>query len=307
MGKFNSLSKVARSAGKLIRKHAPEILVGSGIVGTIVSTVMACKATTKADDILNEFNTEIDKIHKVSEDKTVNYTEKDIRKDTAIVYGKTAIKFVKLYGKSVGLGILSITSILGGHKILKGRNIALAAAYTTIDKGFKEYRDRVIERFGDEVDKELKYNIKNQKIDEKVVDPETGKEKKVKKTIGVSNLNENSDYARFFDDRAAGWCSDPEFNLTFLRLQQDYANELLQKRGYVFLNDVYNMLGIPATKAGQIVGWVYKEDDENHKGDNFIDFGIYNLDDERKRAFVNGLEKAILLDFNVDGNILDLI
>ena len=65
------------------------------------------------------------------------------------------------------------------------------------------------------------------------------------------------------------------------------------------------MLGIPRTQAGQIVGWIY---DEKHPiGDNKVDFGIYNTYNEANRNFVNGYERTILLDFNVDGNILDMI
>lgn len=111
-----------------------------------------------------------------------------------------------------------------------------------------------------------------------------------------------SDYARFFDESCTGWSKDAEYSLMFLKTQQDYANEKLHRQGYLFLNDVYQMLGIPKTKAGQIVGWIY--DEEHPIGDNFVDFGIYDL---RNTSFVNGDENVALLDFNVDGNILDLI
>ena len=171
-------------------------------------------------------------------------------------------------------------------------------------KGFKDYRSRVVERFGKELDKELKYNIKAKEIETTVVD-ENGEEKVVKETVNVADPNRYSEFARFFDDGCTGWSKDPEFNLMFLRRQQDYANEKLRKRGYLFLNEVYAMLGMDATKAGQIVGWIY---DEKHPiGDNYVDFNIYNGDSERARAFVNGKERSILLDFNVDGNILDMI
>ena len=114
-----------------------------------------------------------------------------------------------------------------------------------------------------------------------------------------------SDYARFFDAASPNWQNDPEYNLMFLRAQQQYANDLLRAKGRLFLNDVYEMLGLEKSKAGQIVGWVY--DRENPNGDNFVDFGIYDMSKERVRAFVNGYETNILLDFNVDGNIWDLM
>ena len=200
---------------------------------------------------------------------------------------------------------MSITSILVGHNILRKRNLALAAAYTAIDTSFKAYRGRVVERFGKELDKELRYNIKAKEVEETVIDEKTGKEKVVKKTIAVVDPNEYSDYARFFDDGCNGWSKDPEFNLMFLKQQQSYANDLLKTRGHLFLNEVYDLLGIQRTKAGNIVGWIY--DEKNPVGDNFVDFGIYDINRPKNRDFVNGYERTIILDFNVDGDILSLM
>ena len=209
-----------------------------------------------------------------------------------------------MYAPAVIVGGLSITAILTGHNITRKRNIALAAAYTAVDKSFKEYRGRVVERFGEALDKELKYGIKTQEVEEVTVN-EDGSESVVKKTVDVMDPNNISEYARFFDDGCKGWTKDPEYNLMFLKDQQRYANDLLQSKGHLFLNEVYDMLGIPRTKAGQVVGWIY---DEKHPvGDNFVDFGIYDMHRTPNRDFVNGYERTILLDFNVDGSILDLI
>ena len=181
----------------------------------------------------------------------------------------------------------------------------MAAAYTAIDTSFKAYRGRVVERFGKELDKELRYNIKAKEVEETVIDEKTGKEKVVNKTIDVVDPNEYSDYARFFDDGCNGWSKDPEFNLMFLKQQQSYANDLLKSRGHLFLNEVYDLLGIQRTKAGNIVGWIY--DEKNPVGDNFVDFGIYDINRPKNRDFVNGYERTIILDFNVDGDILSLM
>ena len=301
----NKMSRTFNKLGFKVKKHSPEILVAAGIIGGVTSAVMACKATTKANAILADMHEKMDNIHEVSKMENVDYTEQDLKKDTTIVYAQTGLKFAKLYGPSVALGALSITSILVGHNILRKRNLALAAAYTVVDKGFKEYRKRVVDRFGNEIDKELRYNIKAREVEETVIDEKTGKEKTVKKTVNVADPNTYSDYAKFFTDGCAGWSKDPEKNLFFLKRQQDYANEVLKAKGYLFLNDVYEMIGIPRTKAGQVVGWIY--DEKNPIGDNFVDFGIYDTHKESNQRFVNGYERTILLDFNVDGNILDLI
>lgn len=309
MGKTEIMKKASTSISKIgfkVRKHSPEILVIAGTVGVVVSAVMACKATTKVQDILDETKETVDTVHKCAEDETLKeeYTEEDVKKDLAIVYMRTGVKLVKLYAPSVILGAASLTAILASNNILKKRNAALAAAYAAVDKGFKEYRSRVIDRFGEEVDKELKYNIKAKKVEEEVTDPETGKTKKVKKTEKVSKLDTCSPYAKFFDASSREWEKDPEYNLMFLRAQQQYANDLLRSRGHLFLNEVYDMLDIQRTKEGQIVGWVY--DEEHPVGDNFVDFGIYETN-RSNRNFVNGYESVILLDFNVDGNIWELM
>lgn len=304
----NSATKTFHRVGFQIKKHSPEILLVTGITGVVTSAVMACKATTKVDAIVEETKKSIDMIHEGMEAGNicdVEYTEEDGKKDLAIVYIQTGVKFAKLYGPSVLLGLTSISCILASNNIIRKRNIALSAAYAAIDKSFKGYRSRVIERFGESMDRELRYNIKTQEIKETVVDEETGKKKTVKSTVSVVDPNTYSDYARFFDEYCAGWTKDAEYNLMFLRQQQNYANELLKSRGHLFLNEVYDMLGIDRTKAGNIVGWVY--DEEHPVGDNFVDFGIYVLDNEKARDFVNGRERSILLDFNVDGDILSLM
>lgn len=312
---MNNITRTLNKAAFKFKKHSPEILVVAGVVGVVGSTVMACKATTKVNDILDDTKDQLDKIHeagkRLENGETLmlkdgeEYTVEQNKKDLTIVYAQTALKFAKLYAPSIIIGGLSITAILAGHNITRKRNIALAAAYTAVDKSFKEYRGRVVERFGEALDKELKYGIKSKEVDE-VVTNEDGTESVVKKTVDVvdaTNPMNVSEYARFFDDGCAGWTKDPEYNLMFLRDQQRYANDLLKSKGHLFLNEVYDLLGIPRTKAGQIVGWIY--DEKHPNGDNFVDFGIYDTNKTANRDFVNGYERTILLDFNVDGNIWD--
>lgn len=304
---MSKLTRTLNRVGLKLKKHSPEILVVTGVVGTVASAVMACKATTKIDEVLAETKENVEKTKDYVEKKgfSEKYTEEDYKKDLTIFYAKGGLELVKLYAPSVALGALSITAILSGHNVLRKRNVALAAAYATVEKGFKEYRGRVVERFGEELDRELKYNIKAKEVEETTVDEKTGEEKVAKKTVNVADPNNYSSYARFFDDGCTGWTKDPEYNLMFLKNQQRYANDLLKSRGHLFLNEVYDMLGIPRTKAGQVVGWIY--DEEYPNGDNFVDFGIYDLYNEKARDFVNGYEKTILLDFNVDGDIMNLI
>lgn len=313
---LNNLGRNFHRFGFKVKKHSPEILAVAGVVGAVASTVIACKATTKLSTILDESKEQVDKIHScINDDKLSNrYSEEDSKKDLLIVYSQTGVKLIKLYAPAVALGALSLTCMLTSNNILRKRNVALAAAYATVDKGFKQYRGRVVERFGDVVDRELKYNIKAQPIEETTVD-ENGKEITVKKCVSVVNPSDISEYARFFEKTTVDkdgkpienhyWTNDNEYNLIFLKQQERYANDKLRIKGYLFLNEVYQMLGLPETKAGQIVGWIYDcKNDEN--SDSYVDFGIYQ-DNLSYSDYVNGFDPAILLDFNVDGNIWDLM
>lgn len=308
MAKTKLMANVGRTASRIglkFKKHSPEILVVAGVVGVVASTVMACKATLKVNEVLDEANADIEKIHAAVEaghtEAGAEYDEAEGKKELAIVYAQSGVKFAKLYGPAVVLGAVSVGCIVASHNILRKRNIAIAAAFASVDRGFKEYRGRVVERFGEELDRELKYNIKAKEIEEKVVD-ENGEEKIVTKTVQVGEP-ERSPYTKCFDESCINWTRNSEDNLTFLMCQQNHANDRLQAKGHLFLNDVYEMLGLPKTKAGQVVGWYWIKG----KHESFIDFGIFDLYNEQKRDFVNGYEKSIWLDFVPDGNILDYI
>lgn len=289
-----------------IQKHSPEILMGVGVVGVVTSTVMACRATMKMNEILGECEATRESIENIRTNPEFEerYSEDDYKKDLYINYVQTGVKVIKTYTPAVVVGVTSLGCLVGSHGIMKKRNAALSAAYLTVDKTFKEYKQRVIDRVGEEVEKEIRYGIKAEELTTTQLN-EDGTETTTTETLKTMDPNLYSDYARFFDEASPYWQKNPEYNLMFLKAQQQYANDLLRAKGRLFLNDVYDMLGIEKSKAGQIVGWVYNPN--NPTGDNFVDFGIYDMSKERVRAFVNGYEANILLDFNVDGNIWDLM
>lgn len=294
---MKSVNGVASKTIMKLKKHSPEILVVAGIAGTVVSAVLACKATTKVAEILDETKGTLDTIHEGMETGAINgqeYTTEDGKKDTVVVYAQTGMKLAKLYGPAIILGTLSITSILASNNILRKRNVALGAAYAAIDKSFKEYRGRVIERFGEQVDTELKYGIKAKKFEEIEVDTETGKEKKVKKPVMVADPNLQSDYAVYFDSKSRNYETNPDYNRMFLKAQQAFANDKLQTRGHLFLNEVLDDLDLPRTPAGQIVGWT------KDGPDGYVNFRIVEVERETEDG---RHEPALLLDFNVEGNI----
>lgn len=308
----NELIKSATLAinrvGFKLQKKSPELLVAAGVVGVVVSAVMACKATTKASEIVDATNDTLAEIRGAAENGVTKagktYSADDKKKDLTIAYAHAGMMYAKLYGPSVVMGACSIACILTSHHILKKRNIALAAAYTTLDKSFKDYRGRVVERFGEQVEKELRYGVKAKEVETTVVD-EKGKEKKIKETKNVAangwDPSQYSPYARFFDESHPMWMKDPEQARFLLRALQAQANDRLRARGHLFLNEVYELLKFPLTDYGQNVGWIY--DIKNPKGDNFVDFGIFEVRCESESEFGGDYIDGFVLDFNTVGDV----
>ena len=303
MSILNSVSGLINRVKFQTVKHSPEILVVAGVAGMVASTVIACKRTTKLNDILEKRVEQLKMIQDSLKDESISeeeYSEHDAKNDIRIITVQTAFQVAKLYAPAVILGAVSIGCIFSSHNILNKRNLALAAAYQAVDKGWAEYIKRIAAKFGEEFEKEIRYGVESSDVEEEHTD-DKGKKKTTtitEKSIDISN----NPYAKFFDESCPDWEKNPEYNLMFLQAQERYANDLLRSRGHLFLNEVYDMLGIERTKAGQVIGWKY--DAKNSDLHNSVDFGIFKLENDANRRFVNGLENVILLDFNVDGNIL---
>jgi hypothetical protein len=273
-----------------VQKSSPNLLFGAGVVGMVGSTVLACRATLKVEEVLEESQ---ERMELATKTEHPDYSEADRVRDIRIIKVQTVIHLGRLYLPAVAVGALSVAALTKSHNILNERNAALTAAYAAIEKSFSEYRNRVVEKYGYDADQHMRYGSEKGEI----VDPDTGRTRKVDHVAD----EEPSQYARFFDATCQNWSKEAEYNRIFLKCQQNYANDLLHARGHVFLNEVYDMLGLERSKAGSVVGWVL-----SNKGDNFVDFGVFTGQDA-VRDFVNGKEASILLDFNVDGLIYDKI
>lgn len=294
-----NVSRAFHRTGFKIKKASPEILIGAGIIGGVVTVVTACKATIKAQEIIEEAKFTIGKIHEVADNEEFadQYTEEDLKKDLTITYVRTGVELAKVYLPSVITGAASIACVLTGHNIIRGRNAALAAYAAAVKKNFDGYRGRLTERFGEELDNELLYGIKAQEIEE-VVTHEDGTTEVVKTIVNTMDPNAISDYAFFFDDSCLAYTGDWETDFCIAKNIQYQLNDQLQRKETVLLNDVREAFGLPRTKAGQHVGWKLDGD-----GDGFIDLRIFDANSERARAFVNGYENVLLINPNVDGPV----
>ena len=298
-------TRVLGRGGLILQKYSPEILMGVGIVGGVVATVMACKATLKIDEVVAKTDNDIARIEDAHECKETEvggeYTEEDYKKDMLTVHVQRAINIGKLYLPAAGVGIGALACILGSHGIMAKRNVGLMAAYKLVEESYKGYRKRVAEQLGEEKERLIRHDIKEEIVTEESVN-EKGKKVKTERKLYSKGGRPASEYAKWFNENSVEWQRNADYNVFFLKSQQNYMNDKLKARGHVILNEVYDSLGIPRTPAGALVGWVM--DNERDGSDNYIDFGIF---EPNNQDFINGFTKEILLDFNVDGVVYDLI
>lgn len=323
-------------------KNSPYFLVGAGIAGGICAAVMACKETENLDEVNEKTSKMIEDVHElekeVGNEVQINgvmtvYTENAYRKDLTSTYITVGWEYAKLYAPSIGVGIASIGCILGGVGILKNWWAASLAAASGIEKMFRTYRDRVIAAEGQAADDRYYYGVETKKKKIKVpVRDENGeikkdeKGKEIKEEVEVTfvpaggsfEADGYSQYARMFDDFNSREFDrgDAFHNLEFLKLQQEVANRKLRDRGWLTLNEVYDLLDFENTPEGQVVGWIYDPDGKvpNHIGDNFVDFKfmirqpqLTKEADKARQDFCDGRLDAVIVDFNVDGVIVDKI
>ena len=296
-----TLRKSFKKAQLTVRKHSPEILMVAGVIGTVAGAVMACKETLELEDVLDECKQEkmeLEEQYAMCEE----YSEDALKKDQVKLTIKQVAKIVKLYAPSVIMEVTSIGVIFASNDIMRKRNASMAAAYATLNSMYKRYRQNVIESYGEEVDKDMRFGVKHEKVTE--IDEDGNKVKIDARIVDLDNTAlAISDYSRFFQMGCKGFdASSGRYNLLYLKGIQAMFNNKLIADGYVMLNDVYRELGFDTIPEGWSIGWVY--DEENPIGDNYIDFGLYEARNKNQRA-VNDWEPVILMDFNVDGNLYE--
>ena len=312
--KNNWLSKISTSAAKFagkaeftIKKNSPEILLGAGIVGFVGTVVLACRATCRADEVLEFHRRKIKDIEDAKEiadadpEGEMSYDIEIYRQDKAIRYLKTTGSLAKLYAPTVAVGALSLACILTSRNIMQKRYLGVVAAYNGLSAAFEEYRKRVRDEYGEGLDKHFRYGTTYEELP---VYDENGKKTKEKEQVEKTETGmvmQTDDSCRFFDSSNPNWDKNPAFSMMWLRGQQNILNDILHTRGHVFLNEVYDALGFPHTPQGAVLGWIDGE------GDNCIDFGLYDQNKENVRRFVNGVDNVIMLEFNHDGVIWDRI
>ena len=294
----NMASTFARTVVKT-KYNSPHIFFGLGVAGIIGSAILACRATLKLEETLDDIRADVEDANDrslmhsdaVITPEVIDEAERERAKEVSVITFKGALAVGKLYAPAVILGGVSVACLAGSHVQLTRRNAAITAAFTALTKSFDDYRARVREEVGEE-----KENLLYTASTVKEVKGPDGKKQLVREV----NPDGLSIYARIFDEKCQQWKPNAEVNRAFCKLQEEYANHMLRTDGFVFLNDVYSLLGYDRTALGNQVGWIKNSD----VGDNYVNFGMFEA---RNRDNINVEEMTIVLDFNVDGYILDKI
>ena len=281
------VTRLAGRAGLVLSKHAPTILTAAGTAGFIGTTILASKATLKVEETVAEETALLVKVHEAHEAGKLE--DKDALHDKVVLYSRMTTKLAKLYAPALILGAASIVSLATGHGIMLKRNASLAAAYAAVDQAFKTYKKKIESKFGKEA-----------VLDALVSTPQEDLTKDEMTLEAVTAVDGVSPYGVIFDEDNVNWSADEDLAKLHLDCQQQYANDILQTRGHIFLNEVYKMLGFPHTPAGAVTGWV------KGQGDDFVDFnifdGMFEGEDKNGRTVTKWA-----LDFNVDGVMYDKI
>ena len=312
-------SSVARFGGNLIQKvkfRSPELLIGAGVVGLVGAAVVAVRRGVRWHNAAKgNLMLDLETIKKA--EASPEYSREDKVRDYAQAVGRGVWSFAQIYGPSVLVGVASVGSILAGTGILKGRLAAMTSAAATAQAALERYRARVREKMGEDADYEFAYEVSAKKA--KIKHEDGTKESLVTYHLVPSSGEwmAASPYSRLWDENAIEWCANRDIQFLTLRSLENHFNQELNARGVVFLNDVYKALGLPMSKDAALVGWI--KDYEKPKmaklaaelgrvpGDGVISFGVFENESPSARAYLAGDDDRVVLDFNVDGVIYDLI
>ena len=307
----NGATRLLGAKSLVLKQHGPTIMVVTGTIGMGLAVIEGSRASLKLEGILNEHHNSMQLIEDYSqaadEDGVIHLAEtdevvtlKDLETDRIKVYGRTVSRLAKNYAPTITLLACSTVLILSGYNILNKRNAALAAAYKAVDESFRDYRKRMVEKYGEDVDMALNHNMEKTKVE--TIDESTGKKKKT--TVDTFTESAKADmYSRLFTGDCLNWHNNMDFNFDYLEAMEKHANNMLKSHGHLFLNEVFDMLGYPRTDVGAVSGWRYYTEE----GDGEVMFNpkeIWNTITALSGAKVP--DKSILLSFNVDpGTIYD--
>lgn len=285
-----------------ISKHAPTILSVTASAGVIATGYLAWKAGTRFEDVEGrdwDRRKECLKNADIIPDEDVPKIE---RKNRILFILDT----VRTVAPAAIVGAATITMIYFSNSISKKRLAAMGAAYATLQTAFDGYKRTMVEALGKEsVEKILKPKLPNVgKSAEEILSSDNKSDAANVSDAVVNSLKALSPYARIIAEESST-CWDPNEDYTSQNLAavQLWANRRLERKGHLFLNEVFDQLGLSRTREGAVVGWL-----KNGEGDNYVSFGDFDASIYRVPSDdYTRVDSNFIVDFNVDGVIWDRI
>ena len=303
MNLLNSALKIATPMITKVKVNSPTLLLIAGTTAVVTGTALAVKGGLELDRITDQHAETLDRIADAKEDENLpEYTEEKAEGDVVRTYYNTGRELVKTFAPAVALVGLGIGCFFWSNGIMKHRNLLLAGTVTALEQSFQQYRQRVIEEFGEDKDQDYRTGVYRSEEKVKITDPETGKKKTVKKEVINVDEQRIDLYTRIYDDGNPGWTKDPERTFMHLKGIQKIFQDQYDAWGYVYFSEVLKELGYKETAMSRNCGWF---NDEN--SDGRIDFGFGDLSNPATVRFINGEETGVLLNFNCDGFIADRV
>ena len=314
---FNNVARAiktyAGTGALLAKKHAPEIMVASGVAGFIVTIVETVKATNETNEILGTREIELNERGEIYEKLGLDYTEEMYNEDTKDIKRKARVALFKAWFPVVTTAGLSVILVLKGYKLINGRYVATVAAYKTLEAAHERYRSNVIEEFGKEVDWRMANDIKPERLEaiekerrenDRIAEDNKGKKKKDRKPLRNAHLN---DRKYLFDENSIYWKRywTPRQFLDYIQTKVRQLQDKFDLQGYLFVNDVLEAFGLPKTAEGQVIGWIKKRGKTT-----VISVGYDEMPEEEIRRILatpNNSQLRFWLNMNPDGLIYTLI
>ena len=227
-----------------LQRNSPTIVSCIGAVGVVATTIAAVKATPKALSLIENEKAYINK--QLEEGGWQTRVDK-------LTTAETIKATWKCYIPTAIIGLSTITCIFGANTLNKRQQAAITSAYMLLDNTYKQYKEKVSKLLGDNADTMVKKSI-------------------IEDQYSEITLFYEYHYGEFFERRKADVLNaEYQLNLKFA------------SQGYACLNDFFELLGLPITQEGEVIGWSTQE------GYSAIDFEhqLLELDDGMECTIIN--------------------
>lgn len=217
-----TLITLAKRTEKFLADNSPVVLTAIGVTGTITTAYLTGRASYKANTLIRD---------EAATRRLYNKPDEfDLKECFLIVW--------KEYIPAAGVGVLTIACIITANRIGTRRAAAMAAAYSISEKAFTEYKEKVVEKLGENKERQVRDEIAQDQITN---DPPTGEQVLME---GVQILCYDAFTGRYFKS-----------TMEEIKKARNDINYQILHNNYCSLGEFYSLLGLPSTQFSEEVGW----------------------------------------------------